>query len=89
MYTGYIAFAPITSNIPLTDDTKLSAKEQHEKRRVARESMVRTYVVKYPNRPEPVSPKSVYVAARKYGLPALEAQALARIQVDMAPAVTV
>ncbi|KAG8904100.1 hypothetical protein FRC01_008873, partial [Tulasnella sp. 417] len=76
LYTGFISFSPLTSSFQFPDQPglwspgKVSTLEQ--RRLEARNTLVGEYMRKYPNRPVPVSPKSIYQVARKYEVPALE-----------------
>ncbi|KAG8937562.1 hypothetical protein FRC00_004074 [Tulasnella sp. 408] len=83
LYTGFISFSPLTSSFQFPDQPNpwSPGKESTlELRRLeARNVLVGEYMRKYPNRPVPVSPKSIYQVARKYEVPSLEAQALSRI----------
>lgn len=70
LYTGFISFAPLTSSFQSTTPSPNVSLEQH--RLEARNALVGEYMRKHPNRPVPVSPKSIYAVALKYELPALE-----------------
>ncbi|KAG8901908.1 hypothetical protein FRB99_005011 [Tulasnella sp. 403] len=78
LYTGFMSFAPLTSSLeaPLKDESPTALEQR---RLNTRNDLVGEYMRRYPNRPLPVSPKSVYAVAKKYEVPALEAQALSRI----------
>ncbi|KAG8949583.1 hypothetical protein FRC04_008516 [Tulasnella sp. 424] len=83
LYTGFISFSPLTSSFQFPDQPDLWSPGQpstlEQRRLEARNTLVGEYMRKYPNRPVPVSPKSIYQVARKYEVPSLEAQALSRI----------
>ncbi|KAG8990497.1 hypothetical protein FRB90_001740 [Tulasnella sp. 427] len=83
LYTGFISFSPLTSSFQFPDQPNAWAPGQpstlEQRRLEARNTLVGEYMRKYPNRPVPVSPKSIYQVARKYEVPSLEAQALSRI----------
>lgn len=85
LYTGFISFAPLTSSffVPTTPKTAASSSPSpstlEQRRLEARNSLVGEYMRRYRNRPVPVSPKSIYAVAKKYEIPALEAQSLSRI----------
>ncbi|KIO21833.1 hypothetical protein M407DRAFT_47897, partial [Tulasnella calospora MUT 4182] len=66
LYTGFISFSPLTSSFQFPDQPNPNV-------------LVGEYMRKYPNRPVPVSPKSIYQVARKYEVPSLEVSSLSRI----------
>jgi len=77
------AFAPSNSNSKSRSslDARIAGEDDAmDRRRLdARNAVINEYVRKHPVRPVPVSPKSIYAIAKKYEIPALEAQSLLRI----------
>ncbi|KAG8955071.1 hypothetical protein FRC04_009528 [Tulasnella sp. 424] len=88
VYTGFVFFSPLNYpfQFPNKPDPGLMVSWSSgqpstlEQRRLeARNMLVGEYMRKYPNRPAPLSPKSIYQVERDYAAPSLEAQALSHI----------